>query len=93
MKQYAYTFDNELELDQFKNLLDAQEVSYQLKNYTLFGDSFTDVTIDAQIKPAVDTLYLKVKKYGIKINPLKWYYQSITIITTCPAPHSEKGLH
>lgn len=71
MKQYAYTFDNELELDQFKNLLDAQEVSYQLKNYTLFGDSFTDVTIDAQIKPAVDTLYLKVKKYGIKINPLK----------------------
>jgi hypothetical protein len=71
MEQYTYVFDNELESDQFKNLLDTQGISYQLKNYTLLGDSFTDVTIDAQIKPAVDTLYLKVKKYGIKINPLK----------------------
>lgn len=71
MEQYTYTFDNELESDQFKNLLDAQGVSYQLKNYTLLGDSFTDVTVDAQIKPAVDTLYLEVKKHRIKINPLK----------------------
>lgn len=93
MEQYTYVFDNELESDQFKNLLDTQGISYQLKNYTLLGDSFTDVTIDAQIKPAVDTLYLKVIKYGIKINPLKWYDQSITIITTGPDSHSEKGLH
>lgn len=71
MEQYTYTFDNELELDQFKNLLDAQGVSYQLKNYTLLGDSFIDVTIDAQIKPAVDTLYLEVNKYKTRINPLK----------------------
>lgn len=71
MEQYTYTFDNESEADQFKNLLDVQGVSYQLKNYTFLGDSFTDITVDAQIKPAVDTLYLEVRKYGIKINPLK----------------------
>ena len=69
MEQYTYTFDDELE--SFKNLLDAQGVSYQLNNYTLFGGSFTDITIDAQIKPAVDTLYLEVNKYKIRINPLK----------------------
>lgn len=62
MEQYTYTFDDELESDQFKNLLDVQGVSYQLNNYTLFGGSFTDITIDAQIKPAVDTLYLEVNK-------------------------------
>lgn len=71
MKQYTYTFDNESEADQFKNLLDAQGISYQLKNYPLLGDSFTDITVDAQIRPAVDLLYLEVKKYGIRINPLK----------------------
>lgn len=71
MKQYTYTFDDELESDQFKNLLDAQGVSYQLRNYTLLGDSFTDIMVDAQIKPAVDALYLEVKKYGIRVNPLK----------------------
>lgn len=71
MEQYTYTFDDESESEQFKNLLDIQGVSYQLNNYTLLGDSFTDISVDAQIKPAVDTLYLEVKKYGIKINPLK----------------------
>ena len=71
MEQYTYTFDDELESDQFKNLLDVQGVSYQLNNYTLLGGSFTDITIDAQIKPAVDTLYLEVNKYKIRINPLK----------------------
>nr|DAI42926.1 MAG TPA: Putative prokaryotic signal transducing protein [Caudoviricetes sp.] len=71
MEQYTYTFDNESESDQFKNLLDAQGVNYQLKNYTLLGDPFTDILVDAQIKPAVDSLYLEVIKYGIKINPLK----------------------
>lgn len=71
MKQYTYTFDNELESDQFKNLLDVQGVNYQLKNYTLLGNSFTDILVDVQIKPAVDSLYLEAIKYGIKINPLK----------------------
>lgn len=52
-------------------MLDAQGVSYQLKNYTLFGDLFTYVTIDEQIKTAVDTFYLEVKKYRIRINSLK----------------------
>ena len=71
MKRYTYTFDKESEVIQFKNVLDAQGVKYQLNNYTLLGDPFTDITINAQIKPAVDMLYLEVKRYGININPLK----------------------
>lgn len=61
-EQYTYIFDDESESEQFKNLLDMHGVSYQLRNYTLLGDSFTDISVDAQIKPAVDTLYLERKK-------------------------------
>ena len=34
MEQYTYTFDDEFESDQFKNLLDVQGVSYQSVSYT-----------------------------------------------------------
>lgn len=65
MEQYVYNFDKESE--QFKNLLDAQGINYQLKNYTLLGDSFTDILVDVQIRPAVDSLYLEVVSMKSKL--------------------------